>query len=707
MRITRVRLENIYQHRFLDIAITGSRVALIGDNGGGKSNFLLSIGECLHGEFHQNKDRIVTWGEKTGEMFVEFLLSNNRRIEVSRKFPSGNAEMKIYGPDGVVEVVSGPSKVNERILTELETDKGVLQNIVFVGQKDIESVLFARESDKARLAQKFFGLQLANTLERTITKCLGDVITDSYADHLPALVERRGVVSAEVDALEKSLDSKPRLEEIDKKIRELDLRISSASALNTRLASYQAAVKNLESERAANADLCKRYEADYAQLQSIDIETAKRKAERQSKVMELKERCRQLFAKESSILAKITSLGQRPCDDNRIASLEEIVASRLAVITALKGERASKAQLLDSISSTPTCPTCGQSIDISGRAPLESAIQALEREIEEKNADYRNRFAELSGMKAECLKWDNEMRDARTNQAAIAADLAQSKKALDEIDPCDAENPDPAKWIAIVEEHGRLSNKLINDYSVIQSSSKRVESNTALVKSLESDVVKDGVVAKEVSVSELQVELEKHRRELMDVHSATTLLASKRTAKSECEGQIIKAREAQAKNAASEEIRHTLSIVRAAFHPDGAPKTLVDRGTKSLEGRINHYLSILKAKFRITARDGLNFNCHFDSGTAFDTELSVGQKVALSWAFRLAACETFGSSVGLMTMDEPTATLDKSTNEAFLEVMDAMNDLAEKFSMQFFVATHSESLAKACDQIIKVNAPVD
>jgi DNA repair exonuclease SbcCD ATPase subunit len=702
MRVLRVRLRNIYQHRDLDVAISGSRIALTGENGGGKSNFLLAIGECLHGEFHQNKDRVVTWGEASGEMFVEFALHDNRRIEVLRRFPSGSAEMRLVSPGGEVETITGAAKVNERILQELKTDKGVLQSIVFVGQKGIEDVLFARDAEKARLAQKFFGLQDANTLEKAITKALGETVTDSYADSLPALMESRASISAEIDSIERQLSGMPDMSAIEAEITALDGQIRTASATNLAISTLQTLLADDAKMRARHTESSAVYKTEWERFNAIDIGFAKQRFDSQSRAIQIKTRIQGLAARIASNSSSVAALGARPFTDAQVLEQRDVSTSLFASLKSLESDLASKQKLLDSIGTSPTCPTCGHPVDISGRAPLEAAIRQLNDEILAKKSEHASASSKCSTMESACSRWDASSVSLRHSLEVDGRDLHSAEYELSQIVEEDRQNPDPDVWLKKIREHESLSAELIRQHTSIQSIQNEINAIGTRIQAVQSQAVVNGVIAQPVDVAALQDQVSEKRARLMEVHSTTTHLASRRYARDQIDQQIKKARAAQLNNAASDEVRRVLTTVRAAFHPDGAPKMLVDRGTKNLEGRINHYLSILRAKFRITARDGLSFMCHFDTGTAYDTELSVGQKVALSWAFRLAACETFGSSVGLMTMDEPTATLDKNTNEAFLEIMDAMNELAEKFSMQFFVATHSDTLAKACDQTIKL-----
>jgi ABC-type lipoprotein export system ATPase subunit len=129
---------------------------------------------------------------------------------------------------------------------------------------------------------------------------------------------------------------------------------------------------------------------------------------------------------------------------------------------------------------------------------------------------------------------------------------------------------------------------------------------------------------------------------------------------------------------------------------------VITRSNRMIESRINHYLGVMNSKFTINAMEGFDFEAIFPHGIGRDSELSVGQKTALAWAFRLAGCETFSSSAGFMTMDEPSAPMDSKVLQGFINVIGILKELAASHGMQFLIATHSPEIVQECDQIIKI-----
>lgn len=706
MRVTKVRLRNVYQHQNVDIDITGSRIALVGPNGGGKSNFMLAIGEAIHGEYHQNKERVVTWGKESGESYVELLLAGGKRLAITRRFPTGGAELDVFLPDGGKENITGPTKVNERILVELQTDKSILQNIVFVGQTEIDDVLFAKASEKDRLAQRFFGLQAANVLEKAITKSMGSIMIDSFADMLPSLLESRGNLSQEINRLEQELDGCKSLQDLASDVQSLDAKIRDAGELNLKIQAYRALAEARINIHARYSTATSEYAEAYKSYQAVDIETAKANLARDRKIQDIRTQASRLESKQKEFSERIQLLGARPFSKEHLDQLDAEIQKLIAERDPLVAEETAKKQALGKIGTNSTCPTCGQPVDISGREPIAASLIAIGNKLAEINPRIHGLIDRHRKELTACSKWDGDTQAMNYALEDVNKQLSVVAKEMSDIGPAVHEVPNPDYWFGIVSSHTATGTALSQQHAGLSKLNEEIQNLDAKIAAYQNSVLDENSrLRSPVSVQELQDELQVKRTEQMRVHQLITTLEDRRRSKTSCDDQINKARLAMATNRASEDIKRIFTSARAAFHPDGAPKTLVERSTKMLEGRINHYLQAMKAKFQISAREGLSFNCHFPEGIGLDTELSVGQRVVLSWAFRLAACETFSSTVGLMTMDEPTAALDTRTSEAFLDIMEAMRDLADKFGMQFFIATHSESLARTCDQTISVNGP--
>lgn len=435
----------------------------------------------------------------------------------------------------------------------------------------------------------------------------------------------------------------------------------------------------------------------------MDIETAKANLARDRKIQEIRLQAARLESKQKEFSGKILALGSRPFSKEHLDEIDAQIQKLIAERDPLASEESAKKKALGKIGTESICPTCGQPVDISEREPIAASLIVIGNKLAELNPKIHSLIDDHRKKLAACSKWDSDIQSMTYALDDVNQQMSVVTKEMFDIGPAVHEMPNPDYWFGIVSSHAATGTALSQQHAGLTRLADEIKSLDGKILAYQSSVLENGKLKSPISVQELQEELQVRRDEQMRVHRLIATLEDRRRSKTSCDDQINKARLAMATNRASEEIRRVFTSARAAFHPDGAPKTLVERSTKMLEGRINHYLRAMKARFQVSAREGLSFNCHFPEGIGLDTELSVGQRVVLSWAFRLAACETFSSTVGLMTMDEPTAALDTKTSDAFLDIMESMRELADKFGMQFFIATHSESLARTCDQTISMN----
>lgn len=694
MKLKRIQRTNIYQHGELDLEITGSRVALVGPNGSGKSNLLLSVCENLTGEFHQNKKRIVKWGAEKGVMIDTYETPDGRTFTVKREFPSGTAVFNM----GEEEVI-GADKVTARVLRELGVEKSILQTLIFVPQAQIDDILFARDSIKDRLAQKFFGLQSANIIEKGLSTELSSMVVDSSAAQLPVLIESRAAILGEISALESSSAGLSTVESLDETIRNFDSMIANGSNFNTRLHAYITLLSVEKSLREQYDSLVQEYRDAHAEFSKIDIATARQQLllhqEAARKIIDIDRNESDLRSFEKSHADAVAS--GDPGMDGEMALLESEISSLAETIGKLKTEVDPRSNLLRKIGTSPICGTCGQPVDLSRRGPIEQELAVMEPQLKEATQNHAMLVARRSALGRKISDWKERI-------ALTKGTLDQALKRKSELGERPNFVPEPDKWQQVVDFHANATRSLNDQHAAFTRVKVELDKAQRDIAAYGDTMKKDdGTPKSPVKIDDLQKCLQDTRLERDKVTTVTASISAARQRLAMVDAQIATARAAKAKNAAGEYIQRILSMVRAVFHPDGAPRTLVSRSVQQMEVRINAYLVMMKARFRVTSTDGLNFDCHFPNGIAKAEELSRGQKVTLAWAFRLAALETFSASVGMMSMDEPTAPMDKESNDAFLDVMEVLRDLATNYGMQFFVATHHEKLAQSCDQIIHLS----
>lgn len=690
MRVTRVKFTNYRKHKSLDLELTGNLIGITGRNGSGKSRLLIGIRDCLTGEFSPTKEKCVTWGQEEGSLEVDVQLSSTRRMTVHRDIPSGKAWIKFDGEEKAS--VTGPAKVNERVLQELSTEKSILTNIVFVGQKDIETLLFDRSGIKARLAQRFFGLDKAAILEKALGTEQAKVSFDSMEAQIPALTEEINRVRAQLQTHNDALAhlgervTQEQVAAVEKQWREA----SDFTNREVGLRSLAIAAEQLQTQiNEGNAQIHLEEQA----LAQVNVQQLDQLYGYHLQVQQQQSQQRGIMDGIARLEASIAAAGAEPFSEAEDARLTAECQRIDGLIDLKSWEIRQLRQEIHNSIATPNCPKCGQPIDLSHRQRMESDLARREAEltdlIDNHQTPARTAFQAVAGPRT---IWKTKI----GNSPAQIEILRQQLVALGEVP---AIVPEPQKFLDARRKIDALSANLAARKQQIASAqamlTQNLQQQEAARQALTSGQSPGDPQALIRELDGLRVRQAAQSQELAHIQHVQAAL-------DRAAGQLQMARDAARENFINKEYQKALDRLREVFHPDGAPKVLVSRTVQRLEEGINRYLELLDLPFRAKAREGLEFDYTFEAGLGDADDLSVGQQVDMSWAFRLAAMQTLGASVGMMTMDEPTAPLDKETKKHFNLLLDHLRQMATAGHVQFIVATHDEDLVAFCDQHIQL-----
>jgi len=154
------------------------------------------------------------------------------------------------------------------------------------------------------------------------------------------------------------------------------------------------------------------------------------------------------------------------------------------------------------------------------------------------------------------------------------------------------------------------------------------------------------------------------------------------------------------------EFQHVAEQAREALK--NAPRLVAQRNLFKLESAINELLQIFGVNFFVkVAEDGTpTFRAHFFDGRNVPAQrLSVGQKTVLALAFRVAVNAMFAEEIGLLALDEPTASLDSARIQALAPVLEKLRDLSTAKGLQCLLVTHASNLSHLFESVIELEAP--
>ena len=139
-----------------------------------------------------------------------------------------------------------------------------------------------------------------------------------------------------------------------------------------------------------------------------------------------------------------------------------------------------------------------------------------------------------------------------------------------------------------------------------------------------------------------------------------------------------------------------------------APRLVAQRNLQRLESAINELLQIFRVNFVVkVATDGTpTFIAEFfDGRRQVAQRLSVGQKTVLALAFRVAVNAMFAEEIGLLALDEPTASLDQPRIQALAPVLEKLRELSTAKGLQCLLVTHATNLSHLFESAIELEAP--
>jgi DNA repair exonuclease SbcCD ATPase subunit len=139
-----------------------------------------------------------------------------------------------------------------------------------------------------------------------------------------------------------------------------------------------------------------------------------------------------------------------------------------------------------------------------------------------------------------------------------------------------------------------------------------------------------------------------------------------------------------------------------------APRLVAQRNLQRLETAINELLQIFSVNFLVrVAGDGTpTFIAEFyDGRKQVAQRLSIGQKTVLALAFRVAVNAQFAEEIGLLALDEPTASLDAPRIQALAPVLEKLRDLSTAKGLQCLLVTHAASLSHLFESTIELEPP--
>lgn len=701
MRITKITLENVCQHKNLDVEFESGLIGILGPNGVGKSNLLRMVEFLITGKMPGSLpiDDHVTWGEDTGMATIALEMDNGLECEISRTLGSSGWSFELGG-----RTFDNMTAGYEAFHRMLGATPNMLSTVAFVQQNKLTDFLFGSDSSRNHLFQRLFKTETAErdrrilaeaqsefTPRRDSKSALEEVLKGLIEDKesLAALEGELAEINAALEDLDQEVVEKGKAE-ADRKRAATTAEINAETTLRIRKAKLEEA-KKAKDELPESADTEKVEEAKKVVAKyEAEAPLRKQKEEAEKRVEELSNKeaeARTLVNKEisESLTSQIQYL------QTHVAHLEQDETQFSRLLSAA-GDKPYEFEI-------PVCPICDKDLSVSlGVCPVCGG--ELDEELDTQEIEEKKRRAVVDLKTARDLlsqkKKDLERREKAANalpdildqlrsaKKSVAADLTKDvdymsaqhivneaseteergKKVEAELKYCEAALEDAQKakeeaekeWASIDEELIQKYNDTVGNIEELTSKRDRVSGSISQLKT--------GITAKESSLDTLREMVKKEKK-------IGTYLDG-------------------------------LEKAREVLHRDNLPALVARSRRADINAETEKFLTMFDVPFGAYLDENMAPMATLQSSDEPKpgAVLSWGERTALSVSFAVALWSLYLPEVSFLVMDEPTHHLNNDRVRKLADLLDSLRAYCKESRTQIFIVTHDKTLQRSFDQTI-------
>ena len=708
MYIEQVELRNIGPHQSLNVKFGRGLVGIVGANGAGTSTLVNAIYAALTNDFTRlggTKAEIITNGSSDPSYIRVIGKHQGQSFTLTRWLRPNKNEFKIG-----VSVFEKATDVNEAVINYLDISKAVIDKYVFVNQWEMFSFLDQTASERAKTFQYLCGTEAASSIHKVcmdyVARQQGIEVVDNSVELEDAIKETRTAMleHAEIGRAAK-LNLLP-----DEELENHQLLLSKYELGKEAQTQLQEVKHKIERLNLSLEKLQKSQSADKLAKREAWQAEFKHKLAIAKEVLELvddqKLICLNLFDKRQDHTELVDAVKEKQKLKPKFTS-DYVDSTIQKNLTKEKHELEFKIKQVSTLlthSDNRLCTQCGQEV--------------TKEYVEQVKVEYLRNVTRLAEV-VRILTYSEEC-DTRLTKYHIQLEEWQQRcaYALVEVEKVEKElGVVAAKLVGLDDAGIEKAKALIARNLEIEQQKFYYEKdvkqeqhqiagfqgelkNVLAQKSKLSKQVKQMPDEKEVAVVKVR----------LDQHQESFAVWSKSVgAFQEAKRSWLRTKQSleqlTAKMADREKVRKLLDTVSSAgdvFHWNNLPKLVSQSNLQLLVGDINANLQMFNDPFYVEADADLTFNVFFAGQEPVKAkQLSGGQKVLLSIAFRAALDRVFGHNIGMMFLDEPTSGLDADNVSFFQE---ALQQLAKKVGAdhQLIVITHVQELGKVFDQLVEI-----
>jgi len=689
---------------------TRGLVAILGENGSGKSSLFGALRWLLTGEnpnYGVKTDNISQYAKEGEPSYASLEFEHSGHVAVVTRHLLPEKEQSTFTIDGV-EAGRGDKSVTAAIEQFLGVDAKFISRFIIVGQTDIFSFIDDSQSETDKFFQRLFNTAKADKCQDLIGKNVAKISIPEVIHPSAELRAKIEQCKTEMTALEAQAELLPTVDQFFQ-LQQEDQEIVKAGDGRGRLLAEL--TKLVDQENALNKQLVSltaegaQHETDLAALEAASsgqesaITAARTALGHWASYKNILAAKAKLDRDRATLEAQRVKLPPAPPTVDP-TERDKLTARQNALVTAQ--ERAQKFVTTFTREGVAACPTCHTSVDnLAAHIEEEQAfIATCDKEIHtiiDQRADWEKRSKEYQ-------RWKTltDLFDAQEKQLAAAetrlTDIAQPAASEEEL------------------------NQTVADYESFQAAIKAIMplAQTAKIKRAQTEGLLTNLLDRR---KKLETERDANTVTQVDVDLANARLDQLRVSLAErttlesaigwAQFNLREAFQAHARAAADEiraaKSRQWISLAEKARDAlKNAPRLVAQRNLQKLEASINDLLHVFGVNFQVkVSEDGSpTFIAEFyDGRKQVAQRLSIGQKTVLAIAFRVAVNAMYAEEIGLLALDEPTASLDAPRIRALAPVLDKLRELSTSKGLQCLLVTHAASLSNLFESAIELEPP--
>lgn len=710
MQLLRLSVKNWVHHRDLTCEFTRGLVAILGENGSGKSSLFGAIRWALTGEnpnFGVKADNVSQYAKAGEAAFVSLEFEHNGHIAEVIRYLLPEKEPSLLFVDSK-EVARGDKAVTAGVEKLLGVDSKFISRFIIVGQTDIFSFIDDKQTETDKFFQRLFNTTQADRCQDLIGKNLSKVVVPAVLKSSAQLEQEQAARQVEIDELDRQIKLLPdfssflaeqetqqkilrqwdRFQQISIELQELRRQQQDAETTTTRL------LAELE-----------RYQADITALvgatsgREVDYAAAREALGHWQSYKNVKAAKDKLQAERAELERQRLANPEPPSPAPEL--VRELQAELAATRQALNSAEQFVATFQDA--GTAHCPVCRTSTT-ELQPQLDAAIAVEIPAAQAKISELEALLVTQQEITQAHKQWDKLDASFRAREQQLSA----TEATLTAVPVPGQAEADLVQQVDEYEQFLQLQKELEPVLESTQAAHARAVGAGAQLHDREVQLAKElqslVVTARDVEVASKKIEafraahaarqeLEQAKNELCFRYNAAV-------------DELMSVRQQEAQAVSLRDWIRIAEKARAALK--NAPRLVAQRNLQLLENSINELLQIFGVNFSVkVATDGTtSFIAEFfDGRRQVAQRLSIGQKTVLALAFRVAVNSMFAEEIGLLALDEPTASLDAPRVKALAPVLEKLRELSTAKGLQCLLVTHATSLSHLFESTIELAPP--